>query len=119
MMLLKRNTSKHNNLYFDHCILNGAKFYSLKSDKYNVDISKCKGFRKTVDVKLKYDDLKKDLHQVVKQFRAGYSSYMNPENPWKIELVTVDKTIKPQYTKALIMPDGSIEPFEEKGFKAK
>ena len=105
---------KNNNLYFDHCILNGAKYYSLKSDKYNVDISKCKGFKKTVDCKLKYESMKEDLKQNVKQFRAGYSSYMNPENPWKIELVNVEKTIKPQYSKGKIMKDGSIEPFEDK-----
>ena len=110
------NHIKYNvNLYFDNCILNGAKYYALLSTIWDVEIAKCKGYKKQANKKLKYNDLKSPLEQTVKQFVCGLQGYMND---FKIEVKNIDKTIKPQYNKANVLTNGEIKPFEAK-FKIK
>lgn len=46
-LLNKKNIG---NLGFDRCILGGAKFYGLRSDEYNLEVCKCKGFNQNQKV---------------------------------------------------------------------
>ena len=88
-------------LYFDSLILGGLKYYAIKSNKYIVDIRKCKGYKQSEKDKLTYkrfqdNDIKQDN---VMQFRCGLMGYMNEETPFKINKSYVSKSCKMFYTK--------------------
>ena len=101
------------NLFYDHGMFNGAKYYAIKSDEWGCETAKCKGFAKTPQYKLKYEGFDQTLKQDVKQFVCGLSGYLNDEAPFKINLRKVHKEISPLYNKGVVNEaDGSIRPYD-------
>ena len=107
------NNIKYNqNLYYDKAIFNGAKYYAMISEKWDIEVAKCKGFKKTEDFKLKFKHFDEPLEQDVDQFICGLQGYVNETKAFKIKLKTISKKIKPKYNKAFINQDNTIRPYE-------
>jgi hypothetical protein len=95
------------NYHFDKLIIKGNKFYSIQSQKYNIDISKCKGMTRVKMVDFDSEVIVQDQMQ----FRSGKSSYMDELNQFKITKLYITKKAKLLYTKGSIQDNGDIKPF--------
>ena len=110
---------ENNSLYFDKCITNAPKFYSLQKTLVNgtiIDISKLKGFTPSEHEKLNFDMLENatvenPITNKQKQFCAPRSGFVNEQDMWGIALIDRSKRFKVDYKKGNVDKDGMITPF--------
>lgn len=111
-------------LFFDHLLFGGLKYYGGKNDELGVDVVKCKSFNQGV-TKLTYDKLAnsfidinkqkreqtgdvekykpqmvRGVEQTVEQFVCGREGYLSEESPFTIKIKEVFKQLPFGYNKA-------------------
>ena len=114
-------------LYFDRCIINGCKFYALKSDKFKWfdkslnketnEICRCKGYTQRDDdisSHLTFDQYRQKnnikIEQRRDQFLCGMNGYSAEDNGYQIQIKEVKKRCPRKYNKGIVNKNGSITP---------
>ena len=101
-------------IHFDELILGGCKFYALR--KGDIEIAKCKGFKKSKNESLKFEhfetmDSGGEHEQKQVQFLCPKSNHLSENLKFALTTPSVSKKFRFDYRKGNIMPDKSITPF--------